>query len=215
MLRTKNEDSRSSISSSSSSRRSSNSGGGSGGDSGGSNYTPPLRKHAEWLAGQWAAGGLKTCPLRKNMPPRKTHAALRLDTSGMHLPDGSAAHEKHCEGCDDMMPLHGSRYCSICGTFWADLQAYMYREVVRTKKEADQFRRLGDLEDFRARAIGQWKNSATHVAVAAAMKLLMLEIPRGIQKEAKNSEEKDEQEDEDGEDMHRREESSSLVARPS
>ena len=212
MLLTTNEDSRSSISSSS--RSSSNSGGGSDSDSGGGNYTPPLRKHAEWPAGQWAAGGLKTCPLRKNMPPRKTHAALRLDTSGMHLPDGSAVHEKHCEGCDDMMPLHGSRYCSICGTFWADLQAYMYCEVLRDE-EVHQFKRFGDLQEFRARAVGQWKKSASHVAFAAAMKLLMLEILRGRQKEAKNSEEKDEQEDEDGEDMHRWEESSPLVTRTS
>ena len=48
--------------------------------------------------GTAAAGGLKTCRLRKNMPPRKTHAALRLDTSGMHLPDGSAAHESRLDG---------------------------------------------------------------------------------------------------------------------
>ena len=91
----------------------------------------------------------------------------------------------------------------------------MYREVLRTDKEAQQFKRLGDLEEFRARAIVQWNKSDTHVAFAVAMKLLMLEIQRRRQKEAKNGEEKDEQEDEDGEDMHRWEESSPLVARPS
>ena len=84
-----------------------------------------------------------------------------------------------------------------------------------TDEEVHQFKRLGDLEEFRARAIGQWKNSATHVALSVAMKLLMLEIQRRIQKEAKNSEETDEQEDDDGEDMHRREESPPLVTRPS
>ena len=132
----------------------------------------------------------------------------------MHLPDGSAAHEKHREGCDDMMPLHGSRYCSICGTFWADLQTDMCCEALRGE-EVHQFKRFGDLQEFRARAVGQWKNSASRVAFAAAMKLLMLEIPRGSQKELKNSGDKDEQEDEDGGDMHRREESSLLVTRPS
>ena len=161
------------------------------------------------------SGWAQNMPAAQKHAAAQTHAALRLDTSGMHLPDGSAAHEKHCEGCDDMMPLHGSRYCSICGTFWADLQAYMYREVLRTDKEAQQFKRLGDLEEFRARAIGQWNNSDTHVAFAVAMTLPMLEIQRRRQKEAKNREEKDEQEDEDGEDMHRWEESSSLLTRPS
>ena len=155
------------------------------------------------------SGWAQNMPAAQKHAAAQTHAALRLDTSGMHLPDGSTAHEKHCEGRDDMIPLHGSRYCSICGAFWADLQAYMYCEVLRTDEEVHQCKRLGDLEEFRARAVGQWKNSASHVAFAAAMKLLMLEIPCRSQKEAKNSE------DEDGGDMHRREESSLLVTRPS
>ena len=87
--------------------------------------------------------------------------------------------------------------------------------IVKCCVTRNQFKRFGDLQEFRARAVGQWNNSATHVAFAGAMKLLMLEIPHGIHKEAKNSEEKDEQEDEDSEDMHRREESSPLVTRPS
>ena len=90
----------------------------------------------------------------------------------------------------------------------------MYCEVLRDE-EVDQFKRFGDLQEFRARAVGQWKHSASRVAFAAAMELLVLEIPRGSQKEAKNSGDKDGQDDEDGGDMHRREESSSLVARPS
>ena len=76
----------------------------------------------------------------------------------------------------------------------------MYREVLRTKKEADQFRRLGDLEEFRTRAIGQWKKSNSHIAFAVAMKLHMSNLQRRRQKDAKNGEEKDEQQDEDGED---------------
>ncbi len=96
------------------------------------------------------------------------------DLSEVEKPDERTASEKKCEGCDDTIPLAGSRYCSICGTFREDLQTYMHR--VLDKMMQEQFKSFGDLEEFRVRAIGQWKSSESHDEFALTVKLVMLEF---------------------------------------
>ncbi len=172
-----------------------------------------------------------------NMPPKFPLG----DLSKVAKPDDRTGLEKKCEACSMTIPAAGSRYCSSCGTFWADLQTYMYHHRL-DEQAANQFRAFGDLEEFRVRAIGQWDRSQSHDEFARMMELVMLEFQtkgfhaqkqdkkkdgkkgkkKGKKKDEQEDEKKDEQEDEkkdeqededseDSEDMNDWQASSPLV----
>ncbi len=97
------------------------------------------------------------------------------DLSKVAKPDDRTGLEKECEACFMTIPAAGSRYCSSCGTFWADLQEYMYMHRL-DETTALQFKTFGDLEEFRVRAIGQWNLSQSRDEFARMMELVMLEF---------------------------------------
>ena len=106
-----------------------------------------------------------------NMPPKFPLG----DLSKVAKPDDRTGLEKKCEACSMTIPAAGSRYCSSCGTFWADLQEYMYMHRL-DETTALQFKTFGDLEEFRVRAIGQWNRSQSRDEFARMMELVMLEF---------------------------------------
>ena len=175
---------------------------------------------------------LPVSPLLRRPTSNMPRWQAGCDLSEVEKPDEPTASDKKCEGCDDTMPLAGSRYCSICGTFWEDLQKYMFRVLDKKKKE--QLKSFGDAQEFRVRAIGQWNRAQSQDEFALMMELVMPEFEtkgfhaqkkdkkkdgkKGNKKDGKEDEKKDEQEDEDSEDsedMNHWQESPPLVTMPS